>query len=105
MGHIAREYNAVGLGLRHRLYVTNISRYAMTLRVFVNERPVQVPDAARVRDAVHELDPQLARALAEGRAYVTDGVGRTIADADALSAGAILRVVSAPPRAAGGESV
>ena len=48
------------------------------LRVFVNERPVEVARGATVRDAVAALDSSLADLVAAATAYVTDGVGRTI---------------------------
>ena len=73
------------------------------LRVFVNERPVEVARGARVRDAVAALDSELAALLVEGSAYVTDGVGRAIDAADVVrEAGGVFRVVvttrRGPPR-------
>ena len=50
----------------------------MSLRVFVNERPVTVARGATVRDAVAALDGELAGLLASGAAYATDGVGRPV---------------------------
>src|SRR6266704_963829 len=44
------------------------------IRVFVNERPVSVAPGARVRDAVEQLDHELAELVGRGAAYVTDGV-------------------------------
>jgi hypothetical protein len=63
------------------------------LRVYVNERPVDVEGGATVRAAVAAADAALAAALADGRAYATDGRGIRIAPDAALAAGAIVRVV------------
>lgn len=63
------------------------------VRVFVNERPVLVPAGVTVGDAVAALDPALAQALAAGRAYATDGVGRPIEATAGVIPGAIVRVV------------
>ena len=76
---------------------------ADALRVFVNERPVDVARGATVRDAVAALDRSLADLLAGDAAYVTDGVGRAVDAADQVGeAGAVLRVVvtarRGPPR-------
>src|SRR5438093_8788510 len=75
----------------------------MTVRVFVNERPVTVARGATVRDAVAALDGDLAGLLASGAAYATDGVGRPVDAADPIGeGGAIFRVVvtarQGPPR-------
>ncbi len=73
------------------------------LRVFVNERPVEVARGAPVRDAVRRLDAGLAELIDAGTAYVTDAVGRPVDAGDALrEAGAVFRVVVSarrgPPR-------
>jgi adenosine deaminase len=73
------------------------------LRVFVNERPVDVAPGATVRDAVEALDRGLSDLLATAAAYVTDGVGRIVDAADPVGeAGGVFRVVVAagrgPPR-------
>lgn len=60
--------------------------------VFVNERPVEVDAGATPADAVHVFDPALAADLTNGRAIVTDGVGRTADPTAPLVPGAILRV-------------
>jgi hypothetical protein len=39
------------------------------------------------------FDPDLAAAVSDGRAYVTDGVGRPIEPTSSVEPGAILRVV------------
>ena len=73
------------------------------LRVFVNDRPVEVARGATLWDAVRELDRGLADMLENGAAYLTDGVGRTLDAGDAIrEAGQIYRVVVSarrgPPR-------
>ena len=65
----------------------------MTTRVYVNERPVDVRPGESAVGAVRAADPELAEALAGGRAYLTDGRGVRVAADAVLEAGAILRVV------------
>ncbi|MBI4503827.1 MAG: hypothetical protein HY700_22030 [Gemmatimonadetes bacterium] len=73
------------------------------VRVFVNERAVIVIPGATIREAVLAFDPELASALREGRAYVTDGVGRAVEPSGSVEPGAIFRVVvSARGQQAGG---
>jgi len=63
------------------------------MRVFINDKAVDVPRGARVRDAVAQADDGLAQLL-DGAAYVTDAAGRTIDAADAVGeAGSVYRVV------------
>jgi hypothetical protein len=63
------------------------------VRVFVNEKAVLVVPGATIRDAVMALDPDLAGAIRDGRAYVTDGVGRPVDPSGSVEPGAIFRVV------------
>jgi hypothetical protein len=63
------------------------------VRVYVNERAVEVPAGAPALTAVATLDGELGTAVADGRAYLTDGRGIRLATDVPLSAGAILRVV------------
>ncbi|HXM37512.1 MAG TPA: adenosine deaminase [Gemmatimonadales bacterium] len=68
------------------------------MRVFVNDKPVEVPRGARVRDAVAQADEGLARLLegpeGGGGAYVTDATGRPVDAGDPIGeAGAVFRVV------------
>ena len=63
------------------------------IRVFVNEKAVLVVPGATIREAVMALDPDLAGAIREGRAYVTDGVGRPVEPSGSVEPGAIFRVV------------
>src|ERR671931_197942 len=47
------------------------------MRVFINDRAVDIPRGARVRDAVAQADDGLAKLLETGdAAYVTDAAGR-----------------------------
>jgi hypothetical protein len=73
------------------------------IRVYVNERAVDLPPGTMVSAAVAALDPELAGAVAEGRAYVTDGRGIRLGADVLLAAGAILRVVrpAKPPAPSG----
>ncbi len=73
------------------------------LRVFVNEKPVEVARGATIRDAVATHDRALAELLASDAAYVTDAVGRLMNAGDQVGeAGAVFRVVVSarrgPPR-------
>jgi adenosine deaminase len=69
------------------------------MRVFVNDKAVEVPRGARVRDAVAQADDGLARLL-DSAAYVTDAAGRTIDAGDAVGeAGSVYRVVVSARRA------
>lgn len=71
------------------------------IRVYVNERPVEVPPGSDVLGAVRASEPALAAALADGAAYVTDGRGVALDPHAPLAAGSILRVVRpARPRGA-----
>jgi len=73
------------------------------LRIFVNEKPVEVARGATIRDAVATHDRALAELVANDGAYVTDAVGRTVDAGDLVGeAGAVFRVVVSarrgPPR-------
>jgi len=63
------------------------------MRVFINDKAVEVTRGARVRDAVAQADDGLARLL-EGAAYVTDAAGRPIDAGEPVGeAGSVYRVV------------
>ena len=64
-----------------------------TIRVFVNQRAMDLAPGTTVTDAVRAADSALARALADGIALVTDGRGLPLAPDQTLSSGAIVRVV------------
>ena len=63
------------------------------IRAFVDERPISVAPNSTVLDVVTDSAPDLRDALASGRAYVTDGVGRRISLTQQVVPGLILRVV------------
>jgi hypothetical protein len=65
----------------------------MPVRVFVNERPLEVPAGATAREAVRAADGDLERRLDDGSAYLTDGRGIRLAPDTPLTAGSILRVI------------
>ncbi|HUC40174.1 MAG TPA: hypothetical protein VMR92_05025, partial [Gemmatimonadales bacterium] len=68
------------------------------MRVFINDKAVDVPRGARVRDAVAQADEGLAKLLGSG-AYVTDAAGRPVDEGDAVGeAGAVFRVVVSAKR-------
>ena len=72
------------------------------MRVFINDKAVDVPRGARVRDAVAEADDGLARLLGSA-AYVTDAAGRRVDESDAVAeAGAVFRVVVSAKREGAG---
>jgi adenosine deaminase len=63
-------------------------------RVFVNDKAIEVPRGATIRDAVAAADGGLARLLEGGGAYVTDAAGRPVDAGDPVGeAGTVLRVV------------
>lgn len=66
--------------------------------IFVDERAVAVASGTSVLQAVAGEDAALAAALREGRAYVTDGVGRPVRLDVTVFPGAIFRVVRSAPR-------
>jgi hypothetical protein len=70
------------------------------IRVFVNECAVVVVPGATIREAVLALDSELADAVRDGRAYVTDGVGRPVEASGSVEPGAIFRVVVSARRGA-----
>lgn len=72
------------------------------LRVFVNERAVDVPRGAPVREAVAARDAALARLVDSGDAYVTDARGIRVDAGDVVrEPGAVFRVVVTARRDAG----
>ena len=72
-----------------------------SVRIFINEEPVDAPEGARLRDVIAANDPALAGALDAGTAYVTDGVGRPVPADEPAAQGAIYRVVRSARRAQG----
>jgi len=64
------------------------------MRVFINDKAVDVPRGAHVRDAVAAADAALARLLEGSSAHVTDSAGRPVDAGDPVGeAGAVFRVV------------
>ncbi len=62
------------------------------IRVFVNEKPVDLAAPATVADAVTAFDATLGAAVAAGAARVTDARGIEISPTEAVGPGSILRV-------------
>lgn len=75
-----------------------------TLRVFVNERAVEVPRGATVADAVRALDGGAADAVAAGERLVTDSRGLPVDPQGETYAGAIYRLISARRTAAAADA-
>lgn len=73
----------------------------ITVRVFVNERGVDVAAGATALDAVRALDPAQAEQVAAGARGLTDSRGLPVRATDAVYGGAIYRVVSARAAASG----
>jgi adenosine deaminase len=72
------------------------------MRVFINDKPVDVPRGGAVRDAVAAADAGLARLVETGGAHLTDAAGRPIDAGDPVGeAGAVFRVVVSARRGAG----
>jgi hypothetical protein len=72
----------------------------VSIRLFVNEKPVDVAAPATVADAVTAFDAGLGAALLAGAARATDARGIDIAATDAVGPGSILRVLkSSSPQA------
>ena len=71
-----------------------------TVRVYVNERPVDVPRAAAVRDAVAAFDAEQGERLAAGTVQVTDSRGLPLDPATPAHGGAIYRLLPVRQRAA-----
>ena len=74
----------------------------MTIPVFVNDRRLTVEPGTTLGEAAAQADPALGAALAESRAYLTDGRGIACDPAGAATAGAIIRVVLSARRRAEG---
>lgn len=64
------------------------------IRVYVNDRPFDVPRGATACDAVRHLDPALADRVVAGTASLTDARGIVLAADAVLAPGAIVRVIS-----------
>jgi hypothetical protein len=67
-----------------------------SIRVFVNEKPVDVTAPATVADAVTAFDAALGAALLTGAARATDARGIDVAATEPVGPGSILRVIARP---------
>ena len=74
------------------------------IRVYVNDRPLDVPRGATATDAVRHLDPALAERITAGTASLTDARGVVLAADAVLAPGAIVRVVGRARRDAAGDA-
>ena len=63
------------------------------IRVFVNERALEVAEGATALDAVRAFDQALALRVIQRSAYLTDGRGIELGGHSQLAPGAIVRVV------------
>jgi hypothetical protein len=72
------------------------------IRVYVNERAVDVPPGTPAETAVRALDAALADAVRAGAALLTDGRGIAVMPDAPLAAGAILRAARRARRSPGG---
>jgi hypothetical protein len=73
-----------------------------TIRVFVDGRGLDVPSGSTALDAVRAASSEAASAVVAGRRAITDSRGLPLSPATPLSAGSILRLVTA--RAPAGDS-
>ena len=69
-----------------------------TIRIFINERPYELPAASTVEDAVALYDGSVLESLASVRTYVTDGRGIRMEREATVSTGSILRVITSRQR-------
>ena len=65
------------------------------IRVFVNERALDVRPGSTVMAVVESYSTQLAAALRDGKGRVTDGVGRDVGLSEIVQSGSILRTAGA----------
>jgi hypothetical protein len=70
------------------------------VKVFVNSHPLDLPVGSSALEAVRAFDANEASAVSEGSRVITDSRGLPLAPATVMSAGSILRVVSARVRSA-----
>jgi hypothetical protein len=70
------------------------------LRVFVNSHPLDLPGGSSALEAVRAFDASEASAVTDGSRVITDSRGLPLAPSTVMSAGSILRVVSARARPA-----
>ena len=75
-----------------------------TVRVYVNERGVDVDAGGTALDAVRAFDAAEAERVASGTRGLTDSRGLPVRASDAVHGGAIYRLVSARAAAAADEA-
>jgi hypothetical protein len=75
-----------------------------TIRVYLNQRAVDLPAGTLVADAIRLGDPQLTESLTSGKVKVTDGRGLELPLDDPLTNGAILRIIVSSRRGPGDSS-
>jgi hypothetical protein len=64
-----------------------------TIRVYLNQRGVDLPAGTSAAEAIRLAEPQLSEALESGKAKVTDGRGLDLPLDRPLTNGAILRII------------
>jgi len=67
----------------------------VTIRLFVNEQPVDVAEPATVADAVRAFDAALGAAFVAGTARATDARGIDMSPSEPVGPGSIIRVLGA----------
>ena len=67
----------------------------MTIRLFVNEQPVDAAEPATVADAVRAFDAALGAAFVAGTARATDARGIDMSRSEPVGPGSIIRVLGA----------
>jgi hypothetical protein len=74
--------------------------FRLLVKVFVNSRPLDLPSGSSALEAVRAFDASEAAGVSEGSRVVTDSRGLPLDPSTVMSAGSILRVVSARTRSA-----
>jgi hypothetical protein len=72
----------------------------ISLKVFVNSHPLDLPSGSSALEAVRAFDANEASAVTDGLRVITDSRGLPLEPSTVMSAGSILRVVSARARPA-----
>ena len=72
-----------------------------TIRVYLNQRAVDLPAGTLVADAIRLGDAQLTESLTSGKVKVTDGRGLELPLDHPLTNGAILRIIVSSRRGLG----
>ena len=72
-----------------------------TIRVYLNQRAVDLPAGTSVAEAIRRAEPQLSEAMELGKAKITDGRGLDLELDQTLTNGAILRIIVSSRRGPG----